>query len=169
MSSNTGQFHVLVAHQQPVLNQLCQLIKGETSFSLKSTLPQDHDTPPLILKRLYIPDISFPVTPDFFSPELRTAGRPLEQVTIVAMPEATINLDNCSVFGKYQIRFARQIPGMQAKTEAPGMKGFSDQNFRFGVLASDTRHHSTAGILGDNIHNRGKPFRRLQLAVILAG
>ncbi len=64
----------------------------------------------------------------------------------MSVPETAVNQDGGLIAGKNQIGFSRQVPDIQPVAEAAGEQGFSDQQFRAGVLISDCPH-----ILGTNL------------------
>ena len=48
---------------------------------------------------------------------------------------------------EYNIRFSGQINTVQPVPVSTAMECFADGNFRFSVLAPDTRHHTASGCL----------------------
>ena len=61
------------------------------------------------------------------------------------VPEAAINEYDCIESGKFEIWLSGQAFCMQRISYAACVKSFSDLDFRFGVLSSNSRHHATTG------------------------
>ena len=62
----------------------------------------------------------------------------------VAVPEATIDEDGEPVARQDDVGLARQVLPMEAESETCRMQRSPDAHFDFGILASDSRHVSTA-------------------------
>jgi hypothetical protein len=73
--------------------------------------------------------------------------------SFMPMPEAAMDKDNGSPFGKDNIRRARQAPIMEPKAKAFRMQCLANEHFGLGVSALDTGHHAGSGFASDNIHD----------------
>ena len=81
--------------------------------------------------------------------------------SFMPMPEATIHHYCHAIFRKDNIRTSRQFVIMQTKAEPTRMKPLPNQNFRFGVLATDRRHAVTTLALTKRIWH-GKYFHKVE-------
>lgn len=70
------------------------------------------------------------------------------------MPKAAMHKNGDTVFGKHNVRLARQVFNVEPETEACRMKRTPKKDFRLGVRAPDCSHHAAACGLVDNISQR---------------
>jgi hypothetical protein len=101
----------------------------------------------------------FNIRLNFSSPECTPRFWPLEFLAFMAVPKAAVHKHNRLVFPQNNVRLSWQRLVMQAKPEACGVKRFSDDDLRFGILAFDTSHHAAA---------RGFVYNVNQLLFLLA-
>ena len=69
----------------------------------------------------------------------------------MAMPEATMNEDDCASSWKNQVRLAGQSLHMEPVSVTERMQRTPDQHLRLSVDRSDTCHHPTADIRRDDV------------------
>jgi hypothetical protein len=93
----------------------------------------------------------------FCLPELMSGRRPFKEMTIMVMPEASVDKNNRPVSWKHEIRFAGQIADMQSIPQTGGMHGLSDMNLRLRMAAFDGGHVPAARCRVVNVWQ----FRRL--------
>lgn len=58
----------------------------------------------------------------------------------MAMPKAAVDEDDCLVFRKNDVGFARQVLSVQPEAEAVGKQKATHQDLGLGVFAFDVRH-----------------------------
>ena len=66
-------------------------------------------------------------------------------MTVVTMPEASVDENNGTISWKHKIGFAEKLPFMQPKPETASMQTGADNKLRLGVSGFYTRHHATTG------------------------
>lgn len=88
------------------------------------------------------------------TPKLFIAGRSRRiSASCMPMPEAAMDMDNGSPFGKDDIGPARQTPIMKSKAEARRMECLANEHLWLGILALDPGHHARSGFASDNVHD----------------
>jgi hypothetical protein len=91
--------------------------------------------------RLFIDTL---VSPNLCFPELFSRPRPLEQVAVVTMPEATVDENDRTVSWKNQIGLAGKPLVVEFVSEASGVKAASYCQLRLGVNRLDRSHVTAA-------------------------
>jgi len=71
----------------------------------------------------------------------------------MAVPEAPMYEYHSPVFGKYKIRRAGQILGVQSESETQSKKAFTNQDFRLRILAANARHTETSLLGSQNVRH----------------
>lgn len=113
--------------------------------------------------------IQRPIAFNLFPPEAASRFRPLEQVAIMAMPEAAMNEDDRVMFWEYQIRLPWKSLVVKNITEASRMKASPYDHFGFGVFPPNARHHPASDFWRDNVsHRRAPELRPLSLDATIA-
>jgi hypothetical protein len=79
-----------------------------TGFSAPGTLPYLENAPVSIEKSLHVPAITVTVDLNFIPPESSAGLGQSEQVTVMAVPEASVNKHYSVVFREDQIRSPRE-------------------------------------------------------------
>lgn len=69
------------------------------------------------------------------------------------MPITSMNYNQSSIRWEYNIRFSRNILGMESISKAKSMKPFPYKQLRAGVFRPDARHHPAASRLINNINH----------------
>ena len=118
---------------QPPSAPIDQVICGPSMPAPKGALPDSQNSPATdeqgIPNTCVSGDISFDLRP----PEISVGSGPREQMTSMAVPEATVDEYDGPVLGEHQIGTPGQVTGMQTISEPLGKQGLSDQNFRLGI------------------------------------
>lgn len=78
-------------------------------------------------------------------------------MTIVPMPEASVNEDYGAIFRKYKVRLARQTFVVQQIAKASSMETSPDDHLRLGIPAANAGHHPTSNLGRNNVSHRRKP------------
>ncbi|MCS3729344.1 hypothetical protein FHR88_004401 [Bradyrhizobium betae] len=78
---------------------------------------------------------------DLLLPEVSSRTWQFEQMTTMAVPEATVDEYHGAMLGKHQVRPSRQTIVVQNITKAPCMKTSPDNQFWLRILAPDAGHH----------------------------
>lgn len=120
-------------------------VNRQTILPLQRTLPNNSNPPARCPERLLVSRVDFAVAFDLCAPEFLMRGGPLEQVAVMPMPEAAVNEQHGSVFGKYEIRFARQTPVVEPKAETASMQPLSQDQLGLRVLSLYAGHHPASG------------------------
>ena len=71
--------------------------------------------------------------------------------TLVAVPEASVDEDDCLVFAQYYVGGARQAFDIYAVAVAMGMEVTAHNQLGFGVLALDARHALVPLLCGHSV------------------
>jgi hypothetical protein len=82
-------------------------------------------------------------------------GSVSEPASGMPMPETAVNEDSGAVPRKHNVRFARQVAAMQAKSIAESMQHRSDDAFRRRVSTCNSRHVPASALLGNIVHFLG--------------
>lgn len=129
---------------------------------LQFALPYGSHTPSNVDKALGVLMITANVLIELALPKLTIANwRGRVSASFMPMPEAAMNKDNGSPFGKDNIWRARQAPIMESKAKAFRMECLANEHFGLGVSALDPGHHAGSGFASDNIHdNENAPGKR---------
>lgn len=148
----------MVAGPQPASGLANHFFNRAPGSSLQRTFPNRQYPPPIRCQGFHGFSVFFPVPCDFSPPEISPRSRPFEQVAIVAMPETSMDKNDCAKTGKNHVRLARQFWIMKPIAEPECMKHTPDRHFGPRILAPDTSHHTASSGLVDNISQRGVVF-----------
>lgn len=99
--------------------------------------PDDLDGPTKSLKLVNLARVSTAVLGKLRNPVFSTGRRRFPGSTIVRMPEAPVHEDRELAPRKHDVRSARKVPAMQAKSRARCVKRFSKRHFRPGISLAD--------------------------------
>lgn len=91
------------------------------------------------------------VTRDLPGPEFSPGAWKTEQRAVMPVPKASMDEYDGPVARECHIGTARNVASMQPVSETEGVQGLADSQFRAGILAPDTRHHTASGLLIDHI------------------
>lgn len=130
-------------------------------LAYQSTLPNNGNMPAGRHQCVDILPIPFHRAPNLGLPELRSCFRehtPL--ATRMAVPEAAVHEDDCLVFGKHNIRPAREIADVLPEPKASFVEQRSDCLFNPGLFPSHARHGATALFRGHEISHSHSPAKR---------
>lgn len=127
----------------------------KSGTSLESALPNRQHTPAASIE--FIPGllIPLPCASDLLPPEVGSRRRPLEQMAVVAVPEAAIHENNGIESREHQIGPSRKVRSVEPIAKAHRVKPTPYHHLRPRVLPANTRHHSAAGGLVYDIRQRG--------------
>ena len=78
--------------------------------------------------------IAGPVLRYLRGPEICSRLWHSEQMTVVAVPEASVHEQHRIEFGKHEVRASGKLSVMEAEAKATSMQRASDDYFRFGVF-----------------------------------
>ena len=110
--------------------------------ALERAFPDRGDPPANFQKCSDVPFVSLDVGRELRRPEFRTGCWGCREATVfVAVPEAAMHKYDSLVLGEDKIRFTGQLCSMQPIAEACGVQCAPQQQFRLGILVSNTRHH----------------------------
>ena len=98
------------------------------------------------------------IAADFLTPEILPGRRPLEQVAVVAMPEAAIHQNDRPVARKDEIRFPRQVLCMQTVAQPKSVQRLADQQLRLCMPVFDCGHIPAAGMCVVNVRHTSGGF-----------
>lgn len=121
--------------------------------SFQAAFPDSQNTPAVLLQLADRAVVTLTVAFNFLLPEFLSRGRPLEQMTVVAMPEAAVDKDYGAVFRKDKIGASRQPAVMQPVPEAFCMQRAPDEQLRGGIAAPDAAHVKAALLCRQDIHS----------------
>ena len=111
----------------------------------KLAFPHRNHSPSQCLQMCRRHFIPMPVPSNLRFPELNICFRFSRIATsFVPVPEATIYHYCNTIFGQDNVWATRQLPIMKTKPEPTSMQPLPNQNFRFGVLATDAGHAISA-------------------------
>lgn len=145
------QLDRFAVRSKPGRNRINQFFAITTS---EATLPDRGSSPACRAKRSHVPGIARDILRELGGPEVGPRrGRRRIGAAAVAVPEATMNLDNGSPSRKHEVRFAGKVPSMDPETEPSCVEPASEQHLRTGVFSPDSGHHSRAGILVDDVRH----------------
>jgi hypothetical protein len=150
----------LAGHEQPRLGD--DLIKRPTGRSLESALPNHENTPAEVMKGLGGARVAFYVGRNLCGPERLARLGHLEERATVAVPEATIDLNDGPVLREHDVRLPGEIPDMEAETQPGRVKGPTQRKFWFGVGAANPAHVEPSLRCGQNIHTTARQSLRRQ-------
>lgn len=68
------------------------------------------------------------------------------------VPKTPVYKNYSSELGQIQVRSSRKAFGMQSKTKSRTMELTAKQDLRFGIAASNTRHHAASDIWRNDIN-----------------
>lgn len=121
--------------------------------SFQAAFPHSQNTPAVLLQLADRAVVTRAVAFNFFLPEFLPCGGPLEQMTVMAMPEAAVDEDHGAVFRKDKVGPSRQPAVMQPIPESFCMQRAPDEQLRGGIAAPDTAHVETALLCRQDIHS----------------
>lgn len=123
--------------------------------SLESALPNRQRTPASSIE--FIPGllIPHPCASDLLPPEVGSRRGPLEQMAVVAVPEAAIHENNGIESREHQVGPPWEVRSVEPIAEAHRVKPPSYHHLRPRVLPANARHHSAAGGLVYDVRQRG--------------
>lgn len=105
----------------------------------------NHDSPPAqSAKQPGVESVTPFVPIKFCVPVLSVASRPSALPTVVAMPKASLHLNNRSVAWQNDVRVSRQILPMESESKAARMKQASDLPLGLSVFAANATHNPTS-------------------------
>lgn len=91
---------------------------------------------------------------DLLLPKVSSRTGQFEQMTRMAVPEATVDEYHGAMLGKYKVRSSRKTIVVQNITKAPCMKASPDSQFWLRILAPDAGHHPAAYLGRYDINHR---------------
>jgi len=121
-------------------------------FSPQATFPHDAYPPTQGMQFVEGTGIPLAVFVDFFGPEFCPGCRQPEKTTVMAMPEATVNEDDCIIHGQHNVRSSGKFFDIDQVAEPAGEQLFPEEQLGFCIFASDTGHHPASGYPVDGIH-----------------
>jgi hypothetical protein len=77
-------------------------------------------------------------------PEFRPRRRHFAQRTAVSVPETSVNEHRCMIARQHQIRPARKVSAVQAKSKTTGMQAAPQEQLRFRIPSPDAAHIEAA-------------------------
>jgi hypothetical protein len=90
------------------------------------------------------------------APEILASGRPPEEVTVMAVPEATVRKYHCPISGKNQVWFPWQARIVQAESKTESVQSPSQYHFGLGIFSPNPGHHP-ASRFGRNVISHWRP------------
>lgn len=121
-------------------------------FLLEAAFPHHGNAPARCPERFDIPGIPLDILAELLLPEFRTGcwGRGVSAASMT-MPETSMHEDRDVPFSHDYVRATWKFSTMQAITVSGGVECASEDQFRFGILATDAGHHAGARFLVDNV------------------
>src|ERR1043165_1622095 len=98
---------VAVARDEPLGYVVDDVVCVATRSSLEGALPDCKHAPAGTHQSRRCFRVLLPVSQNFRAPETNARAGPLEQMTIVTVPETPVNLNDRVVLGKNHVRLAR--------------------------------------------------------------
>lgn len=89
------------------------------------------------------------------APLVRAGGGPAEEVALVHVPEAAVDLDDGTVAGEDQVGGAGEGAVVQAEAEAEPVEATADGPLGAGVGGADAGHHPGADVRSDDVSQPG--------------
>jgi hypothetical protein len=105
------------------------------------TLPHNMNMPTHDLQGCNIQSVSFDIFVDFLKPEIEIGSRPLEEPTIMFVPEATVYEQSDFARRKYKVGTAWQTGTTKSISESLRMQRPANKKLRLRVFTSDAGHH----------------------------
>lgn len=78
----------------------------------------------------------------------------MEKLTVVTVPETTVDEHRSPISRECDIGVARHVAGVKPITETLGMQRFANRQFRLGALATDAGHHPASRRAVYNVNQR---------------
>lgn len=142
---------ITIRRSQPICDFTQNRVERFAHATLNGAFPDDPDPPASLMQGLDCGLIPRDIGLDFSAPEVFPRLRPLEQMAVVAMPEASMNEKNRMILREDEVRAPAQFPIVQPKTETAGMKPAADHQFRFRISPPYRRHVTAAGCCVMNV------------------
>lgn len=130
-------------------------IEGSRSALLRQIALPDHQSGPAEpLEGVPYLSITLNVSREFLLPEVPPGGwhRCLWAV-LMTMPKAAVHEQRHLVFGKREVRAAREIGSMKSISEPCCMQRSTNDQLRFRVLPTNGSHHARASCGIDNVQD----------------
>jgi hypothetical protein len=132
----------------------------ECSWIARLALPHDKGAPSSLPQGTQLVAISLHILVEFRPPERRvTHWRRRVPAPTMTVPKATVDEHSRTMSRENYIRPSRKILTVEAEPETCGMKRPAHFKFRFGVPASDPRHHATTSRPINNVHSNPESSR----------
>lgn len=131
-----------IIRQQPpprLLDNDCNVLVAQPA------LPDGCNAPAHVPERFHRPPVPLDIAGKLVDPESGIAGRSGREAAIaVPVPEAAMH-ENCRiVLLQHKVRLARQVLGVEPKTESEGMEFATQAHFRACIPRPDATHHARA-------------------------
>jgi len=166
------QIRNLSVRTQPVFNSIQNIIKLMipicSSFT-HTALPDGHDAPAHGQQGFADLLIPLSVCSQFLFPESFAGSWPFKKMTLMSMPETTMNEYNSIISWKHKVWLAWKIFIIKSEAVSTGMNTFADQKFKLGICPADSSHHPTARRSVNNIRHEALYYRTCLLAALKNG
>lgn len=129
----------IILRKQQTCQQLLQRLLNFIFFQF--AFPDGNDFPSVFSEESVCCFVVGLIAGNFFCPPLGSGfGKSKVFAVFVSVPETSVDENDGSVFWQNDIRFGGKCFVVKSVAESVDKQKFSDQKFRFGVLASDLAH-----------------------------
>ncbi len=127
------------------MKQVNEMGQGEALPALQTALPYSGNAPADGPERSFVLAVAFHISLDLPSPEVLAVGGPMEEVAVVAVPEAAMHEYYGAMLRKHQIWLPKEFGVMKPIAVPKCMKSAADDQLWFCVFTPDRGHISAAG------------------------
>lgn len=111
----------------------------------QAALPYGRNAPAHVPERFHRLPVPLDIAGKLVDPESGIAGRSGREAAIaVPVPEAAMHENRRIVLLQHKVRLARQVLGVEPKTESEGMEFAAQAHFRARIPRPDATHHARA-------------------------
>lgn len=133
----------------------CRQSRCNVLAMMSFALPDGRYVPPQLMKLGRGTRVACDVRVELGLPVFQSALRHRRFAAIrMAMPKASVYEDSRLVFGKYQVRCARQIFPVQPESQSHRVRRLADAHFGTRVFPANSRHEPGAALGGQSIDQR---------------
>lgn len=138
--------------RNPALYRGCDLVEVKSGSALQSAFPDDHCPPSTAPEFIKVRAIANYIAVNLLHPEVSARLRDFEQVTIVAVPEASVHKNDSLVLPKRQIWLPGQLLVVKAVTESKTVTDLPHNELGFCILPANAGHVEAASLSAMDVH-----------------
>jgi hypothetical protein len=147
------QLERLSIRDQPVCQPLEYVPDRHPVFTLQGTFPNNTAAPSGYLQGSFRTGINLTIARDLCLPEFFAGLRPLEKITVVAMPETSMGKQNRMAPRKHHVGLARERAVVKPEAKTCPVQTAAQQQFGLRIRTPDASHHAAADFRGYDINH----------------